>query len=152
MTNSLVGLRRAGFLAQSTVLAAALLLSYLPIGWLAGWLSGSMGLAAAGVATVLCFVGAEVALIVCHLLRPTPYSGFGFTAGMLPRMGIPLVFGLFCQVTCPPVANAGLLLYLVAFYLVGLTVETTLSLPVPKDTPLYLSGPTLPKSLTHHGP
>lgn len=133
MSGRLGRLQRAGFLAQSAVLAAAVLVIYAPVGGLAYGISGNLGSATALTAAWLCFLGAEVALVVCHLLRPTPFRHFGFLAGMLPRMGIPLVFGLFLSITLPPIAKAGLMLYLIAFYPVVLTVETLESLPVRED-------------------
>lgn len=133
MTSRLVRLQRAGFLVQSAVLAAAVVVASTPLVLLGYGICGQIGGVAALVAAWLCFLGAEVALVVCHLLRPTPFRQFGFLAGMLPRMGIPLVFGLFFCVTVPPVAKAGLMLYLIALYPVVLTVETIESLPVRED-------------------
>jgi hypothetical protein len=126
-----------------------LAIGYLPLSWLAQWLSGGKGVVATTIAAGLCFVGGQVALIIGHLLRPTPLRYFGSIAGMLPRMGIPLVFGLFFQRTFPPLAEAGLMLYLVAFHVVVLSLETTMSLPVLNQpsppstaTPLRVSTPT----------
>lgn len=132
--SSLGGLRRAGFVTQSVALVAAMALSCLLFGGLAGWIFGRVGLEAAGVAAGLCWLGSEAGLIVDHLFRRTSYGHFGFMAGAVPRMGAPLIFGLIVQIANPPIAKAGFLLYLVVFYLVGLAFEAMVTMPAGKKT------------------
>ena len=101
----------------------------------AAWLGGISGCASAGVAAGLCLLGAEVALVVCHLLRGSKYEPYAMLAGMLPRMGIPLMLGLVLQIRGGILAENGLLIYLVVFYPVTLAVESAMSLP-PADNSL----------------
>jgi hypothetical protein len=50
--------------------------------------------------------------------------------GMLFRMGLPLVTGVVLTRAGGPLADAGLFGMIMVFYLVGLVVETTLSVRV----------------------
>jgi hypothetical protein len=66
-----------------------------------------------------------------HLLRGPKHALAALLAGMAARMGIPLAFGLAIHLQGGPLAEAGLLYYLLVFYPVALAAETALSLPPP---------------------
>lgn len=122
-------LRRRGFTAQSAVLLATVLAVYGLVAPVAGSVSGPVGLAVAAIAAGLCLLGAGLALAACRLFGRPEHALHALLAGMLLRMGVPLGFALALQVRGGPVAEAGLLVYLVVFYPVTLFVETALSLP-----------------------
>ncbi len=129
MNNWLASLRRVGLGAQSAVLLGAVLPVYAVVAPVACRLYGADGLAAAGLAAGLCLLGAELALVVCRLFRDPKDALYAVVFGMLLRMGIPLLAALVFCVRGGPLAEAGLLVYLVVFYPVTLSVETVLSVP-----------------------
>jgi len=116
--------RRWGVWNQSGIVGAALLLEYGLVAPIAYWHGGRWGLAGAAVAAGLCAAGAVAALLVAQLLEGFRIPFYGMLAGMLPRMGVPLAAGVFLQVRGGPLADAGLLVYLVVFYPVALGTET----------------------------
>ncbi len=91
--------------------------------------SGARGLWAAAAAATFCLAGAGTALATSQFLRKPKYLLHGVLAATAARMGIPLTLGLICHIQGGPLAEAGLLYYLLAFYPVALAVETALSLP-----------------------
>ncbi len=111
------------------LLASTTLAEFALVGPLAVYLGGRMGLAAAAVAAALCLAGAASALIAADLLRGPQSALQALLAGMAFRMGIPLGAGVALYVRGGPLAEAGVLHYLLVFYPVALTIETALSLP-----------------------
>ncbi len=129
---------KGGFLVHSIVLyvaTMALLLPVLPVAWI---ISDAEGVAAAVAGAFLCFSGGLLSL-VWNLAFPGPklliVRALG---GMLPRMGVPLMGGLVLQIAVEPLAEAGVLIYLLVFYPALLALETWLSLvsegPTGRDT------------------
>jgi len=111
------------------MLVLAVLVALVPVGPVAVCIGGGVALAAAAVAAVFCLAGASIALLVSHLLRGPKRALAALLAGMAARMGIPLAFGLAIHLQGGPLAEAGLLYYLLVFYPVTLAAETALSLP-----------------------
>jgi hypothetical protein len=111
------------------MLALAVLVVFVPVGPVAVCIGGCTALAAAAVAAVFCLAGATIALMAGLLLRGPKHALAALLAGMAARMGIPLAFGLAIHLQGGPLAEAGLLYYLLVFYPVTLTAETALSLP-----------------------
>lgn len=122
-------LRETGLATQSAVLLLAVAAAYALVAPVSSLASGTSGLLAAAVAAGLCWLGAEAAMALRWLCRGTRYALWGSMGGMLPRMGIPVAWGLVLQIRSSVLAEGGLLLYLIAFYPVTLAVETLLSLP-----------------------
>jgi hypothetical protein len=120
---------RLGILAQGGLLAGVLLVGLLPVAPVAYAISGSAGVIAATVAAGLCLAGAEFALIAT-----VPFSGrpsaamYSLTVGMLARALIPLMFGVALHLRVPWLADAGMVFYLLIFYMVALATETALML------------------------
>ena len=85
--------------------------------------------AAAGVAAASCLLGAATALVVSHLLREPQHAMAALLVATTARMGVPLLVGLVAYLRGGPLAEAGLLYYLLVFYPVTLAVEIGLSLP-----------------------
>lgn len=123
-------LRTQGWQVQSAVLGLVVLAVSAFVAPVAGRLGGRAGLMAAMAAAALCFLGAVLALWVSH--RVTGGSrqvGLGFVAGMVPRMGVPILGGVFFQLFVEALAKEGFLYYLLLFYPITLAVETALQLP-----------------------
>jgi hypothetical protein len=115
--------------ARAACLGVVVLGAFLATAPVAGWLGGWLGLAAAAAAAGFCLAGAAVALLAAYWLRGPKYALHGMLIGMGARMGIPLAAGLVCYLLASPLAEAGLLYYLLVFYPLTLGVETYLSLP-----------------------
>jgi hypothetical protein len=111
-------------------LTLAVVAEFALIGPVAVCLGGVPALAAAAVAGLLCLVGAMFALVTSYLLRGPQFVLLSMLVGMALRLTIPLAPAIVLHFRGGPLAGAGLLYYLVAFYLVTLTVETVLSLPL----------------------
>ena len=79
----------------------------------------------------MCLVGALLALVISHVLRGPQWALYGVLAGMAVRVGIPSAFALAIIFYGGPLAEGGILYYLLVFYPVTLGVETILSLPQP---------------------
>ena len=135
MIRGLARLQRAGLATQSMTLAAAALASVVPAAVVAALIGGKKGVVTAAAAGTVCLAAAEAGLMVGHLLRDVKPGFVGFTAGMLPRMGIPLAVGVLLHARSHPVAEAGFLLYVLVLYPVVLAVETLMSLPATPSRP-----------------
>ncbi len=94
----------------------------------AAWQFGLSGMAAAGLAAWICWVGSALALVVAQLLRGPNLALQCMLFSLVLRTGIPLGFAVVVQ-TSGLLTRAGLVYYLLFFYLVALGVEVLLSLP-----------------------
>jgi hypothetical protein len=129
MAGWLTTLRRQGVGTRTAALAALVLVVWAVVATLAGLLAGAMALAAATVAAGLCLGGAIGALVAAYWLRDPRYMLHMVLVGMALRMGLPLATGLALHFRGGPLADAGVLYYLLVFYPVTLGIETFLSLP-----------------------
>lgn len=143
MKEQLERLQRGGFLLQWAVLGLAVAVAFALVGPVAWYLAGPLGLTAAAVAAGLCLVGATVALLSVHLFRGPSVAVAGVLLGMAARMVIPLGGGFVLHTHGGPLAEAGLLYYLLVFYPITLALETWLSLPETK--PARCSGASMEK-------
>ena len=84
------------------------------------------GAAAAGV----CLLGAVLALAASHSLRGPQAALVAMLLAMACRMGIPLVFAAWAHLSGGPLAKAGVLYYVLVFYLIALGAEVVLALPM----------------------
>ncbi len=138
---------KGGFLVHAIVLyvtTMALLLPVAPVAWV---ISGAEGVAAAVAGAFLCFSGGLLSL-VWNLAFPGPKLLIvRVLGGMLPRMGVPLMGGIVLQITVEPLAEAGVLIYLLVFYPALLSIETWLSL-----SSLDTTGPDMDQSLPTQPP
>jgi len=89
--------------------------------------AGSLGVTACGLSAVICLVAGISALLVSASLRGTPIAHHGIFLGMAFRMILPLasVAVLFYQ---PSLVRAGMVYYLVVFYLIMLATDVILEL------------------------
>ncbi len=122
-------LRSRGTVVQAVALGVAVTAVLAIAGPIAAWLGGSNALAAAATAAMICGAGATAALLVTRRLRAPQHLLAALTVGMGLRTGIPLTVGLWLHLQRGPLAEAGLLYYLLIFYPLTLAMETLLSLP-----------------------
>ena len=119
---------KGGFLVHAVVLYVATMALLIPVAPVAWVISGVEGVAAAVAGAFLCFSGGLLVL-VWNLAFPGPKLLIvRVLGGVLPRMGVPLMGGLVLQITVQPLAEAGVLLYLLFFYPALLSLETWLTL------------------------
>ena len=105
-------------------LAAVEFVALLVIGATAYTIQGPQGLVVAVVAASVCWLGAMAGLVV--ITRPAdPSQALARVyAAMGLRSAIPMMLGLTAQQMFPQLAAAGLMIYIVPFYLVTLASET----------------------------
>lgn len=89
---------------------------------------GAYGLASAGVALGVCWLGAAMALLVVRLSRSAPAAGL--LGSIFFRMGLPLLVGIWLNSQGGPLAQAGVMGMILVYYLIALVVEVVLSLRV----------------------
>jgi hypothetical protein len=121
--------RQAGGVAL--VVAASFLLVTAPV----AWLQGRAGLAAAGIAALVCAMSAIsaqfTAIRLAGLGRPVQAA----LLAMLLRMAPPLVYCLAVGWRHGPEGGAGVVFYVIGFYMVVLAADTCLSVRrVPRIT------------------
>jgi len=111
-----------GAMQVAALFIGALLLA--PIGCL---VAGSLGAIAAVLAAAICAMGAvgghAVALLVADSVEGPQRAMVRPVVGMLLRMGVPLAFAIVVYLQGGPLAEAGLVYYLLAFYMIALAVE-----------------------------
>lgn len=129
MTAWLAYLRNGSPTVRGAAVAALALAACAVVAPAAIGLGGIWGLAAAAAAAGLCLAGALAALAASHAFAGPRHALAGLLVAMAARTGIPLGFGLACHLCGGPLAEAGLLYYLLVFYPPILLVETYLSLP-----------------------
>jgi hypothetical protein len=108
--------RNRGLASRATVLAGVAAVAAgiaAPVAWRIG---GGAGVTAAAAAAGMCLAGAGVALTAAHLLRGPRNVWAALLVGMAARTGIPLIAALAVQLWGGPLAEAGLLYYVLIFY------------------------------------
>ncbi|MEX0676291.1 MAG: hypothetical protein WD063_04410 [Pirellulales bacterium] len=121
-------LSRLGILAQAGLVAGVLFIVWLPVASVAYAISGNAGTIASAVAAALCLVGAEFALIATLPFSRPSAAMYSLAVGMLARTLIPLASGVVVHLTVPVLAGAGMVFYLLFFYMTALATETVLML------------------------
>jgi hypothetical protein len=132
MISRLSHLRNQSATVRVVVLTALVLAVFAIVGPAAVVIGGPMALMAAAVAAALCWAGAAIALTTSRFLPGPSLALAALSTGMVARMAIPLAAGLALHLRGGPLAEAGMLYYLLVFYPVTLAVETLLSLPAPQ--------------------
>ncbi len=123
--NRLIELHLPGRLLALLAVAVAAWLLVLPVAYA---ISGSPGLMAASVAALLCLVCGEVAMLAASAATGPFAAMNGALIAMLVRMAGPLVLGVGLHLNVPSLAAAGMIFYLLFFYMVDLAVETMLQI------------------------
>jgi hypothetical protein len=129
MMTWLANLRNRGVAIRLAVLGTSVLAAFAAAVPVAIHLGGSTGLAAAMTAAGLCLAGAAAALVIASWLQGPSGVLAALWLGMLLRMGVPFGAGVAIHLHGGPLAQAGLLWYLLMFYPITLVVGTVLSLP-----------------------
>ncbi len=114
--------------SRAALLSGTLALYYVLVAPLAWWLQGGMGLIAASLATVICLVACWLALIVTELMAPSEQPAAALLVGMSIRMSLPLLTCLLVTLRKPQLTEAGFAWYLIGAFLIGLLLETMLSI------------------------
>jgi len=113
---------------QAALVTGALVVAWLALAPLAGATQGSSGLAAAAVGAGVCWLGATFALLIGALVRGQGAVLQRMVLGMMARAMFPLMLGAMLHMRVQWLAAAGMIYYLLVFYMVGLAVETLLLL------------------------
>lgn len=121
-------LGQLGLAAQAALVCACSLLLWLAAAPLADWLSGADGLWAAAAAAAATLVGGLVALVLASLFRGPTAAMQGMLVGMLARMVLPMAIGVALHLKVRALADAGMIFYLLVFYMATLALETALAL------------------------
>jgi hypothetical protein len=119
---------RLSMRAAHGVLAATLLTACGLLTYFYAWpMSGRDGVVASVSAVAVCWAGAGLAMTASALFRQ-PERALALTAvGMALRMGLPLVAVIVVMLQSGPLASAGFVIYVLAYYVVALVVETWLT-------------------------
>jgi hypothetical protein len=134
MANWLGNFRRRSVVNRLALLGVVMLAAYAAAAPVAIHLGGFMALAAATLAGGLCLAGTAAALAIADRMRGPGGVLAALWLGMALRTGVPFVIGIAIHLHGGPLAQAGLLCYLLIFYPITLAVGTILSLP-PPDRP-----------------
>lgn len=88
------------------------------------WFSGYLGLAAAGIAALLCAFASVGASAAASLLASSGQVVAATMLAMSLRMALPLVFVVVVCRRPGPLVDAGLVYYVLGFYMVALLADT----------------------------
>ncbi|HVU90002.1 MAG TPA: hypothetical protein VHD36_21905 [Pirellulales bacterium] len=95
-----------------------------PLIW---FLQGSDGLVAAGIAALFCTLSAIGAQLIASLLAGPAYPVHATMLATMLRMAPPLFLCMLVGLRRGPLTEAGIVFYMIGFYLVTLAVDTWLS-------------------------
>jgi hypothetical protein len=97
-----------------------------PVGYA---ISGRIGLVCVALAAGVCILAALLVLIIQARLPDPKWALAHVLAGFMLRMGIPLALCMMVYLRGGPLAEAGFVFYLLAFYLATLAAGTVAGLP-----------------------
>lgn len=116
-------------LARLIVLAAVMLAAYGGVLCVVAGHGDTAGMVAASLAAGVCLASAAAALLISQRLRDPANGLAGILLPMATRTGVPLLLAMLIRFRGGGLVEAGLLYYLVGFYLLALAVEVPMSLP-----------------------
>jgi hypothetical protein len=90
----------------------------------AWWFHGSIGVAAAGIAALICAIASGAAAVAASRLSAGGQPIAATLLAMLFRMALPLALGVIAAWQRGPLVDAGIMLYLVGFYMVALAADS----------------------------
>jgi hypothetical protein len=122
-----------GLAAACALLALSVLIVFPIVGYFAYAEFGTAGLEAAGVAASVCWIAATAALMLTGMIGKSPSAVSGILVAGALRFALPLLVGSGLQFVGGTLAESGVFGWIVVFYLLTLTVETTLSVLVHRD-------------------
>ena len=135
-----VARRSPSLMLACLLLAIAALVAGLAAGWFACIRQGAAGVAAVAVADACCSLSATAALLLAGSLRNTPHAISGILGGTLVRMTAPLAAAAGCKLVAPELFQAGLLGWMVVFFLLTLAIETLLLVGVVSSSRVALGA------------
>ena len=121
-------LGRLGLAGHSGLVSGVVLVAWAVLAPVAYEISGTRGPIAAAAGAAVCLFGAELALAVGSLFRASAVAMAALAFGAFARMLLPLLLGVILHLQVPSLAEAGMIYYLLIFYLATLATETTLTL------------------------
>ncbi len=121
-------LRNLGLAGHAILVGAVIGLAWLAAAPVAYALSGPQGPWAAAVAAVVCLSGALVAVATTSLVRGPGAAMHSLVLGMLARALLPLLIGVVLVIKVRWLAETGMIVYLLLFYLATLVVETAVAI------------------------
>lgn len=128
-------------MAQAALVTGALVAVWIVVAPVASWVAGPAGLAAAGVGAGVCWLGAVFALALSALFHGPSAFMPRLLVGMLARTMFPLMLGTLLHMQVPALAEAGMIYYLLVFYMVSLALETAMLLAEsPSSLPTEKAG------------
>jgi hypothetical protein len=116
-----------GLAFACALLTLSVVVAFTAVSYFAHVQFGIVGVITVGVAACVCWLGATASLVVTGLLRSTSKAVAGVLIGIALRFGLPLAVGSVLQFAGGNLAASGIFGWIVVFYLLTLTVETTLS-------------------------
>ncbi len=128
-------LRKMSLCRREALLALALVLGYGIVAPLAYWRDGVAGVGAATLPAVVCGACAGAALAIASRFRGPWLALYGVLLGVVIQTGIPVVLAMVVSLRAPVLMEAGLLYYLIGFYLLALSTKTLLAFPEVNDRP-----------------
>ncbi|MBL8828948.1 MAG: hypothetical protein JNM18_18350 [Planctomycetaceae bacterium] len=121
------GVAQLGSWGRVGLVLAGILLAWLVCAAVAFELFAWPGVVAASVAAVVSAVCGAVSQAIADRLQAGGQALTAMGVSMALRMGVPLSLGLFWQMRGSPLAEAGVLYYLLVYYLMTLAIETLLA-------------------------
>lgn len=122
-------LRKLSLSGREALLTLALMLGFGIVAPWAYWHAGPMGLWAVALPAFVCLVCASGALAIADRCRGPWLALYGVLLGVAVQTGVPLVVAVIASLCLPALIGAGLIYYLMGFYLLALTTKTLLALP-----------------------
>ncbi len=117
---------RNGFATAVAQLVLAVTVGFALLGAIGFQSAGWPGLEAAAVAAGVCLLGGVTALAASSAIRGPEAVLYSVVFGMFFRMGFPLFVGGYLHWKGGSLAQAGVLFYILVFYLLTLAVDTIL--------------------------
>jgi hypothetical protein len=110
-------------------------------------ISGASGPRAAATGAGVCLLGAWLALAISALFPGPSGAMHRMLFSMLARTMIPLLLGVALHLNAPSLAAAGMIFYLLIFYVATLVFDTALLLAQVGNTPAVQSSQTSDKPI-----
>ena len=126
LNSSFLGPR--GLVTRVSVLFVVMLGTFLLASPVAYFTAGKLGVIACFLATAVCLIAGKAALLTSHGLRLTHLNLYGLLIGMSLRMFLPLA-SVALVFIYRPLLDAGMIYYLIVFYMIMLVVDVVLHLP-----------------------
>jgi hypothetical protein len=136
----------AGLCGSCALIAAVLLPFAAVIAWFGYRHAGLLGVEAAVIAFLVCWLSASLALAIAWIGHQINFSALAVFGGMFVRMGLPLGAGLALKKLSPELSEAGVFTMILGMYLVALVVETLLSLRYVPQPPYRKSADSSPNA------